>query len=117
MHWRLFEERDGELYTLFHGLYGSRRIPEGQWLQAEGKFVRDGANQNRYMSGWHVFADESGLEYLGRFRKPRRIVAVQVEVGYNWPKPTNPNILLARWMRVPVNAPRRVMMDAPAMSA
>ena len=117
MHWRLFEERDGELYTLFHGLHGSRLIPEGQWLMAEGKFVRDGANQNRYMSGWHVFADESGLEYLGRFRKPRRIVAVQVEVGHNWPKPTNPNIRLARWMRVPVNAPRRVVMDAPAMSA
>lgn len=117
MYWRLFEERDGELYSLFHGCFGTRVILEGQWLMAQHKMVRDGANQDRYLSGWHVFADESGLEYLGRFRKPRRLVAVQVEVDNTWPKPTNPDILLARWMRVPVGAPRRVVMDTPAMSA
>jgi len=116
MYWRLFEERDGELYTLFHGTNGSRRIPPGRWIEASDKLVRDGVGR-WYQSGWHVFADESGLEYLGRFRKPRRLVAVQVEVENTWPKPTNPNILLARFMRVPVNAPRRVVMDTPAMSA
>lgn len=109
MHWRLFEEKDGGLYTLFHGLNGSRRIPEGQWFEADVRTVRDGSGDNWYLSGWHVFADESGLEYLGRFRKPRRLVAVQVEVDNTWPKPTNPNILLARWMRVPVGAERRVV--------
>lgn len=112
MRWRLFEERGGNLHTLFHGLNGSRVIPEGQWLEAVVKPVRDGANQERYDSGWHVFADESGLEYLGRFRNPRRLVAVEVEVDIVRPKPTNPNILLAQWMRVPEGAPRLVVKDA-----
>lgn len=111
MHWRLFEEKDGDLYTLFHGLNGSRRITEDQWLLADMRPVRDGANQHHYISGWHVFADESGLEYLGRFRKPRRLVAVQVQVDETWPKPTNPNILLAAWMKVPAGAERRVVRD------
>lgn len=112
LHWRLFEERDGQLYTLFHGLNGSRLIPEGQWFEAKGGLVRDGTGNKWYEAGWHVFADESGLEYLGRFRKPRRLVAVQVEVDHTWPKPTNPNVLLARWMRVPHGAER--VMIAPA---
>ncbi|MCA1799776.1 MAG: hypothetical protein LC650_00595 [Actinobacteria bacterium] len=111
MYWRLFEEKDGNLHTLFHGLGGSRLIPEGHWLEALIKPVRDGANQERYDSGWHVFADESGLEYLGRFRNPRRLVAVQVEARCLRPKPTNPSILLAQWMRVPEGAPRRIVKD------
>lgn len=108
-HWRLFEEKDGALFTLFHGLNGSRRLPEGTWLEAAVKPVRDGAGNSYYQSGWHVFADESGLEYLGRFRKPRRLVAVQVEVRGVRPKDTNPSVLLAEWMRIPVDAPRRVV--------
>jgi len=111
LRWRLFEEQGDDLLTLFHGLNGSRRIPPGQWLESPDKLVRDGVGR-WYQSGWHVFADESGLEYLQRFRKPRTLVAVQVEVAGTWPKPTNPNILLARWMRLPINAPRRAVRTA-----
>ena len=112
MHWRLFEEKGGELHSLFHGVNGSRRVTEGVWLEADVRTVRDGAGDRWYLSGWHVFTDESGLDYLGRFRKPRRLVAVQVEVDHTWPKPTNKDILLARWMRVPVGAERRVVREA-----
>jgi hypothetical protein len=107
LHWRLFEVRDGDLYTLFHGIDGSRYVPEGEWLTASDKLVRDGTGDKWYPGGFHVFADESGLKYLGRFRKPRKLVAVQVEVEGLTPKPTNPSILLARRMRVPVGAYRR----------
>lgn len=112
LHWRLFEEKDGELYSLFHGVHGSRRVAQGVWLEARVRSVRDGAGDKWYPSGWHVFTDESGLEYLGRFRKPRRLVAVQVEVQNTWVKPTNPSILLAKWMRVPADGERRVVREA-----
>jgi hypothetical protein len=106
-HWRLFEVgRDGALRTLFHGHNGTRRIPEGEWLVAGSRIVSDGTGRVTYEEGFHVFATAEGLRYLGRFRKPRALVAVEVEVEDCRPKPTNPDILLAKRMRVPVGAER-----------
>lgn len=102
--WRLFEEKNGDLHTLFHGVDGSRRIVEDLWYRADNRLVRDGTSKTWYEGGFHVFADAQGLAYLERFTKPRRLVAVQVLVDGLRPKPTNPEILLADWMMVPVGA-------------
>lgn len=111
--WRLFEEKDGRLFTLFHGVDGSRHIPEGEWVTANMKRVYDGSNKRSYVAGFHVFADPDGLIYGDRFKAPRRLVAVKVEVGGKvWPKPTNPTVLLAEKMRVPAGAERRVVKEA-----
>jgi hypothetical protein len=101
-HWRLFEEKNGELYTLFHGINGSRHVPAGKWLTAEIKTVYDGSNKRSYQSGFHVFANRYAVVYANRFTAPRRIVAVVVDIkGKTWLKPTNPDILLVQKMRVP----------------
>lgn len=111
--WRLFEVKNEALHTLFHGVDGSRRIDEGVWYEASERLVRDGTSKTWYNGGFHVFADESGLEYLDRFKKPRDLVAVQVEIDGNIrPKPTNPNVTLASRMRVPVGAERRIVKTA-----
>ena len=110
--WRLFEEKDGELHTLFHGVDGSRKIREGEWYRADEKLVRDGTSRTWYAGGFHVFAHERSLEYVDRFTKPRKLVAVEVEIkGRVRPKPTNPEILLVTWMRVPEGAERRTVKE------
>lgn len=110
--WRLFEEKNGELHTLFHGVNGSRHIPIGQWITAETKPVYDGSNKRSYLAGFHVFADPQAVIYADRFTAPRRIVAVEVEIaGDTWPKPTNPDILLVERMRVPENHERLVIKE------
>jgi hypothetical protein len=121
MHWRLFEVKDGHLHTLFHAVTlpsgrRSRRIPEGVWLEAGARLVADGCNLTWYPEGFHVFADPRGLDYLARFRKPRVLVAVLVEVEGLRPKPTNPGVLLAARMRVPVGAGRMILRTSSGMA-
>lgn len=107
LRWRLFELSDkGHLKTLFHGVEKSRTIKEGRWYEAEVRPVRDGTSKTWYLSGFHVMRDVSGLNYVDRFTADRELVAVQVEVIDTWEKPTNPSILLARWLRVPEGAYR-----------
>lgn len=111
LYWRLFELRDGELYTLFHGVNGSRLIRVGHWYQAERKRVRDGNGDNWYESGFHVFADDKGLEYTKRFTAPRQLLAVLVAVdGEIRTKPTNDRILLVDRMKVPAGTLRRPVL-------
>lgn len=109
--WRLFEEKNGELHTLFHGVHGSRQIEEDLWYRANNRLVRDGTSKTWYEGGFHVFADVQGLAYLGRFKKPRKLVAVQVLVDGLRPKPTNGEVLLADWMMVPDGAMRLTVKE------
>lgn len=104
-HWRLFEWKNDSLLTLFHGVEGSRTLPRGVWLWANPRMVHDGSPGSCvYLSGFHVFRTREGLEYLERFRKPRTLVGVEVEVKGLRVKPTNSEILLAEWMRIPEDA-------------
>lgn len=105
---RLFEVADdGALLTLFHGHNGSRQVPRDEWLTAPDKRVRDGTSKRWYQAGFHVFhPDSDPVGFVrSRFRRPRRIAVVKVEVRDVRPKPTNPmRVLLARKMRVPADA-------------
>ena len=100
---RLFEIKDDKLYTLFHSIGGrSRYVPRGIWLTSKKQKVRDGGSGNWYESGFHVFTPSFNPErFLNKFRKPRTLAIVEVEVKNVRQKPTNPNILLARCMKVP----------------
>ena len=56
-------------HTLFHGVSRSRKLPFNKWITAEEKMVRDGSNQERYLSGFHVLPTvKDCLEYLKKFR-------------------------------------------------
>jgi hypothetical protein len=94
--YRLFEERDGQPATLFHGVNGSRTLPLDQWIDAEVKPVYDGspARARRYRSGFHLFETIEGLTaFLNRFRRleGRVVCAVDVDTGYGvWEKAHSP---------------------------
>ena len=110
--WRLFEEKDGKLFTLFHGVDGSRQIEEGVTYKASNRLVRDGTSKTWYHGGFHVFRNNAPISsYILRFTAPRRLVLVNVKVTGCKEKPTNENILLAQTMCVPKNAIRVVVKE------
>ncbi len=75
--WKIVEVVDGQIKTLFHGLNGSRTMPQGQWLQAVEKPVKDGTSNTTYLSGFHVFADQRACQtYLDRFTQRRELLRV-----------------------------------------
>lgn len=97
--YRICERKNEKLYTLFHGINGSREMPMGLWLDAEVKPVRD-ASKNRgkeYISGFHCMENLQEMRDFKRmFRKPRDLVIVECEVGNTWPKEhSRANVLLA----------------------
>lgn len=105
--WRLFEVKNGEFYTLFHSVNGSRKIPIGQWITAKQGIVQDGSGQKkrRYRAGFHVFDSYETIEsFKKKFTMPRELHAVEVEVDGNIrKKPTNNSVLLVSKMRIPEN--------------
>ena len=74
--YKIVDEINGELKTLFHGMQGSRKLPYEQWLIADIKEVSDGKG-TVYISGFHIMPTFKETEdYLTRFKniKPKRIV-------------------------------------------
>lgn len=107
--YRICEKKNDKLYTLFHALdhedKRSRELPLGEWLEAEVKSVWDGSRKTakKYISGFHVFEDPDECEaFINRFRKPRELVMVKVEIGDNtWFKEHSPaNVILADKMKI-----------------
>ena len=67
-YYKIVDVVDGNIKTLFHGLNGSRTVPDKTWLKADKKLVRDGTSKTWYLSGWHVLkTKEECEEYLGKF--------------------------------------------------
>jgi hypothetical protein len=110
--WRFFELKNGEYLTLFHAVNGSRRIPKGKWVDAKQVITYDGRGSTMYRAGFHVFTDFSiAEEFIKKFRAPRTIVVVEVDVaGSMRLKPTNNKVLLVSKMRIPKNATHIVLM-------
>lgn len=103
--YRICERKNGKLYTLFHGINGSREMPLGKWIKADVKQVWDG-NRKRgaklYTSGFHVFlSPDECTSFINRFRKPRELVMVECRVQKTHPKSHSPaNILLAEKIKL-----------------
>jgi hypothetical protein len=90
--YRIVEVKNGNPYTLFHGLPNplfdwpnngakrSREIFRGIWLKADKKLVRDGTGPY-YLSGFNVLLTREGLEkYMERFTALRELRIVEIEV-------------------------------------
>lgn len=88
--------------TLFHSVSRSRRLPVGEWLEADVKPARDGSGDRWYLAGWHSLPTKAEAEaYLSRFRVDRPLSVVEVEVLDTWTKDHSPNsIILSRWLKV-----------------
>ncbi len=103
--YKIVEEVDGKLLTLFHaGGTGTRVIPQDVWIRAREARVRDGSGDRTYLSGHHVFLTrEACVAHLGRFRTRReRLIVVECLVRDIRPKEHSPApVWLARWIRFP----------------
>jgi hypothetical protein len=70
-------------------------------MEAEQKLVIDGGGQREYLSGFNVLLSrEKAVEYLQRFTAPRDLRIARCDVFGLRPKPTNPDVWLARWLKI-----------------
>lgn len=80
--YRIVEDKNGKLYSLFHGTNRSREIKTDAWNKADIKIVCDGKNGFRYQSGWHYLPNKEKAEELLRTafknRRGRRVVMCYV---------------------------------------
>ena len=77
-----------DLFFLFHGIEGTRRIQKNTWLKANKKRVKDGGAGTIYLSGFHIFSSkEEAYTYLttafrtgpiGSLNSPRHRAIVKV---------------------------------------
>ena len=103
--YRICEIKKNELYTLFHGIAGSRKMKMNTWLTASIKPVRDGSREKAklYQSGFHTIPTlEECRKFLNRFSAPRELAIVECEIGNNhWPKKHSlVNIILAEKIKL-----------------
>jgi hypothetical protein len=54
MWYKIVREKDGKIFTLFHGTQGSRLLEPETWYEADQKVVNDGTSKTSYISGFHV---------------------------------------------------------------
>lgn len=97
--YKIVEVVDGKIKSLFHGLNGSRTMPEGVWIKADERMVRDGTGDRMYVSGWHVFLElHQAIHYLKRFTaRPDLLKVVECKVRGIRPKYHSPApVILAR---------------------
>ena len=91
----------GRIKTLFHGVSGSRIIPQGQWIRAEVKTVHDGSSGTPYQSGWHVMKSvDECVAYLKKFKNVENKAIIKCKIRGNlWPKEHSPSdVWLAEWL-------------------
>ena len=111
--YRLVHERQNQPLTIVHGVRGSRVLVPGRWYEAEVRWrPNPGAlAQPHYWTGFHCFRDQATAEvYRGRFKRPPLVVAV--DMADTWAKPTNADVVLARWLRVDAEDWARVMAES-----
>lgn len=101
--YRLYEERDGELYPVQHKTRTPIRL--GEWMEADVKTARDGSGNRWYKTGFHsVLEVADAVAYIRNFRsesRRSRMRVVECEVADTWRKQhSNADILLARYMKV-----------------
>ena len=97
--YRICERKNGELFTLFHGIKGSRKMPMNEWLTADVKIVKDGSKKTSklYKSGFHTIESlDECRTFTKKFKAKRDLVIVKCLIGENtWGKEHSPsNIIL-----------------------
>jgi hypothetical protein len=99
--YRICERKNNKLYTLFHGIQGSREMPLGKWMNADIKPVNDG-NGTTYISGFHCLEDiDETRNFIKMFRKQRDLVLVECEVeGIRKKNHSRHNVLLVDRMKL-----------------
>ena len=101
--YKIVEQDENGIRTLFHGLNGSRTIPTGEWLHADMKTVKDGTSKTEYISGWHVLLDcDEAEKYLQKFSRRLELLKVlpctvrNIRSKEHSPSP----VYLAEWIKL-----------------
>ena len=85
--YKIVDDHDGILKTLFHGVNRSKVLTLNKWLQAEIKDVRDGSCQKTYKSGFHILPSyKEAADYLTRFTYTDKKKIVKCRAKNIWPK-------------------------------
>lgn len=93
---------ENNIYTIFHGIEGRKRLPYDKWLRAEHKMVRDGSGGKEYLSGIHCFKSfDTALTYMGKFRNRDDLDVIECAAIDLKQKPTNPDVWLADAIYIP----------------
>jgi hypothetical protein len=99
--YKIFDEKEGNPRTLFHGVNGSKTLPLNEWIEAVVKDVSDGGTV--YKSGFHILSNLQEIrKYATRFKESKIISEVDVDEDAGiWPKIHSPSkIMLAKKMRI-----------------
>lgn len=98
---RLVRLENGQMKTIVHGVGGSRTLPFNEWMEAEVKWTHNpgSKDQPHFWCGFHVFTNmQTALYYRSRFTYQPAVV--EVEYDDWWYKPTNPNVILCRYLKI-----------------
>ena len=80
--YKIVDKIDNDLFFLYHGINGSRKIVCNTWLIANNKTVIDGSGGKQYLSGFHVFlSKQTAKEYLKKFTKPYKYIVPVCALG------------------------------------
>lgn len=99
-YYKIFDIRDNNPCTLFHGINKSKKLPLNKWIKANVKIVDDGGT--KYLSGFHVLKDkQKAIKYLNRFTNISCKTIVEVECKNIRKKQHSPHdVYLAEYMRI-----------------
>jgi hypothetical protein len=99
--YKIVEEKDGVLKTLFHGIRGSKFLMRKEWLEAETKLVNDGKG-TKYISGFHIMPSyEETKNYLNRFKKKQnKVIITCYAKDYVKKKHSRNNVYLADYIYI-----------------
>ncbi len=75
IYYKIVEQRSDGIYTLFHGINGTKKLQRGKWITAEiKKDVMDG-HGTKYTSGIHIVDGlEEAKDYAKKFRRTDRVI-------------------------------------------
>jgi len=103
--YKIVDDHNGILKTLFHGVNRSKTLTLNKWLKAEIKDVRDGSCQKTYKSGFHILKTyEECKEYLKRFTHIDKKKIVKCKAMNVWSKThSRSNVYLAEYIFIEEN--------------
>ena len=77
--WRIIEKHERGIKTLFHGVNGSRVLPQGRWIKAEKKWGSEGVGGRKYITAFHCLDSKENMVKFSkkfRIRKNRYIIPI-----------------------------------------
>lgn len=101
IYYKIVEHKGDNIYTLFHGINGTRKLERDIWITGVNKpNVQDGKG-TRYTSGIHVVDGlDEAKSYMKRFRKKDRIIVRCYATGLRKKEHSKSAVYLANKVKI-----------------